>query len=142
MSYKHILVAVDLSDESRLLVEKAANLASAVGGKLSLIHIDVVQDDDFTRSIVNSLVAENGDNKLMKKLHAQLTDLKTNAPCEVEHTLVSCGGLVDELERAVEAYEIDLIVSGHHQDFWHTVSSSAKQMLKSIPVDMLIIPLK
>ncbi|MDG3088476.1 universal stress protein [Vibrio hannami] len=141
MTYKHILVAVDLSDESSILVDKAAGLASAVGAKLSLIHVDVVQDDDFTRQIVNSLVAENDDNPLMKKLHAQLTALKNNVSCDVENTLISCGGLSEELERVVEAYDIDLIVSGHHQDFWHTVNSSAKRMLKSIPVDMLVIPL-
>lgn len=142
MSYQHILVAVDLGEESRFLVEKAAKLASATKAKLSLIHVEVLKDDDFTRKIVSSLVAESSSSRVLKESHAQMNTLKEHAGYPVEHTLIGCGGLSQELIEAIEEYEVDLIICGHHQDFWHNVSSSAKLMLKSMPIDMLVVPLK
>lgn len=46
--YKHVLVAVDLSDESGFLLEKAAKIAKQYGAKLSVIHVDV-NFSDFIR---------------------------------------------------------------------------------------------
>lgn len=46
--YKHILVAVDLSEESLVLVRKGAALAEKCGAKLSLIHVDVNFSDLYT----------------------------------------------------------------------------------------------
>lgn len=48
MAYKHILVAIDLSQESQLIVNKAADLAKALDAKLSLIHIDVNYAELYT----------------------------------------------------------------------------------------------
>ena len=39
--YNHVLVAVDLSDESAFLLEKAAKIAKRNDAKLSIIHVDV-----------------------------------------------------------------------------------------------------
>lgn len=142
MSYSHILVAVDLSEESALLVEKAVKLAKPSNALVSLIHVDIVKDDDFTRQIVSSLVAKNSDNKELQESYRQLQSLKAQAEYPIEQTLVSCGALTKELAEAVKKYEIDLIICGHHQNFWHNVSSSAKQVIKSISIDMLIVPLK
>ncbi len=41
MSYKHILVAVDLSEDSKLIVDKAVALAKPLEAKVSFIHIDI-----------------------------------------------------------------------------------------------------
>lgn len=41
MAYKHILIAVDLSPESKVLVEKAVSMARPYNAKVSLIHVDV-----------------------------------------------------------------------------------------------------
>ena len=142
MSYTHILVAVDLSDESQILVKKAINLARATQAKVSLIHIDVIQDDEFTRKIVRSIVAESGAKDQGTDSQQQLEKLKEQNQYPIEHTLIGYGTLNDELEDAVEEYEFDLIICGHHQDFWHNLSSSTKQMMKTLPVDMLVVPLK
>ncbi|MDR6255239.1 nucleotide-binding universal stress UspA family protein [Klebsiella variicola] len=39
MAYKHILIAVDLSPESKVLVEKAVSMARPYNAKVSLIHV-------------------------------------------------------------------------------------------------------
>ena len=41
MAYKHILIAVDLSPESKVLVDKAVSMARPDNAKVSLIHVDV-----------------------------------------------------------------------------------------------------
>ena len=46
--YNHVLVAVDLSDESTFLLEKAAKIAKRNDAKLSIIHVDVNFSDLYT----------------------------------------------------------------------------------------------
>ncbi|MDB1124938.1 universal stress protein [Vibrio algarum] len=142
MSYQHILVAVDLSDDSQLLLDKAADLAKATHAKLSLIYIDVMKDDEFTQQIVNSFVRASENNNVLQNSKDQLNRLVENTSYPVEQTLVGFGGLSQELEDAVKEYEIDLIVCGHHQGFWHNIKSSAKKVLKSIPIEVLVVQLR
>ena len=40
--YKHVLVAVDLSDESEFLLKKAVGIAKRNDAQLSIIHVDAV----------------------------------------------------------------------------------------------------
>lgn len=48
MSYQHLLVAVDLSEDSKLLVEKAVALAKPLNAEVSFIHIDVNYAELYT----------------------------------------------------------------------------------------------
>ena len=40
MKYKHILVALDLSKESHVLIDRAVSMAELLAAKVSFIHID------------------------------------------------------------------------------------------------------
>lgn len=60
MAYKHILIAVDLSPESKVLVEKAVSMARPYNAKISLIHVDVNYSDLYTGLIdVNLAICRN-----------------------------------------------------------------------------------
>ncbi|GAK85408.1 universal stress protein A [Vibrio ponticus] len=48
MSYQHILVAIDLSEDSKHLVEKAVSLAKPLNADVSFIHIDVNYAELYT----------------------------------------------------------------------------------------------
>jgi universal stress protein A len=37
---------------------------------------------------------------------------------------------------------VDLVVCGHHQDFWSKLMSSARQLINTVHIDMLIVPLR
>ena len=39
--YKHILAAIDLSEDNRKVIDKAVDRARSNGAKLSVIHVDV-----------------------------------------------------------------------------------------------------
>ncbi len=48
MSYKHIMVALDLSEESKMLIDKAVSLAKPLDAEVSFIHIDVNYAELYT----------------------------------------------------------------------------------------------
>lgn len=139
MSYKHILIAVDLSPESKLLVDRAVSMARPYNAKVSLIHVDVNYSDLYTGLIDVNL----GDmqKRLSQETHSALTELSTSAGYPIAETLSGSGDLGQVLVDAIKQYQVDLVVCGHHQDFWSKLMSSARQLINTIHIDMLIVPL-
>jgi universal stress protein A len=139
MAYKHILIAVDLSPESQLLVDKAVSLARPYDAKISLIHVDVNYSDLYTGLIDVNL----GDmqKRISEETHTALKELSTNAGYPISETLSGSGDLGQVLVDAIRKYDVDLVVCGHHQDFWSKLMSSARQLINTVHIDMLIVPL-
>ena len=140
MAYKHILIAVDLSPESKMLVEKAVSMARPYNAKVSLIHVDVNYSDLYTGLIDVNL----GDmqKRISEETHHALTELSTGAGYPIAETLSGSGDLGQVLVDAIKKYDMDLVVCGHHQDFWSKLMSSARQLINTVHVDMLIVPLR
>lgn len=137
--YKHILVAVDLSEESLVLLRKGASIAEKCGAKLSLIHVDVNFSDLYTGLIdINMSSVQDSVSEETVKALEELSN-KINYP--VTERLNGSGDFSQVLEEAVEKYQVDLLVTGHHQDFWSKFMSSTRQVMNSITVDMLVVPL-
>ena len=137
--YKHVLVAVDLSEESLVLLRKGANIAEKFGAKLSLIHVDVNFSDLYTglidinmSSVQDSVIAET--SKALNDLAGQIT-------YPVTEKLNGTGDFSQVLEEAVDKHDVDLLMTGHHQDFWSKFMSSTRQLMNSVKVDMLVVPL-
>jgi universal stress protein A len=139
MSYKHILVAVDLTEESKILIDKAVALAQPLGAEVSFIHIDVNYAEIYT-GLIDINLAET-QNHAMEASLKQLKELAVHANFPIKHTLVGSGDLGYELKDTIEKKDVDLVICGHHQDFWSMLLSSTKQLLNSVPIDMLVIPL-
>ncbi|OEJ07750.1 universal stress global response regulator UspA, partial [Shigella sp. FC1967] len=139
-AYKHILVAVDLSPESNVLVQKAVSMAKPYNAKVSLIHVDVNYSDLYTGLIDVNL----GDmqQRITDETRNALKDLSDNSGYEIQETLSGSGDLGQVLVDAIKKYDMDLVVCGHHQDFWSKLMSSARQLINTVHVDMLIVPLK
>ncbi|AKH63387.1 MULTISPECIES: universal stress protein UspA [Photorhabdus] len=140
MAYKHILVAVDLSPESQVLVQKAISMARPYNAKVSLIHVDVNYSDLYTGLIDVNL----GDmqQRITDETRNALKELSANTDYDIQETLSGSGDLAQVLVDAIKKYDIDLVVCGHHQDFWSKLMSSARQLINTIHVDMLIVPLR
>ena len=140
MAYKHILVAVDLSPESNVLVQKAVSMAKPYNAKVSLIHVDVNYSDLYTGLIDVNL----GDmqQRITDETRNALKDLSDNSGYEIQETLSGSGDLGQVLVDAIKKYDMDLVVCGHHQDFWSKLMSSARQLINTVHVDMLFVPLK
>ncbi|ACQ67227.1 universal stress global response regulator UspA [Candidatus Williamhamiltonella defendens] len=140
MAYQHILIAVDLSEESQILLEKAVSMARPYHAKISLIHVDVNYTDLYTGLIdppfgdVQKHIAEETKKKL--------TQLSQSTDYFITETLIGNGAFAEVLVDAVKKYEVDLVLCGHHQDFWSKLMSSTRQLLSVVHVDMLIVPLR
>ena len=140
MAYKHILVAVDLSPESEVLVSKAVSMAKPYNAKVSLIHVDVNYSDLYTGLIDVNL----GDmqQRITEETSNSLKNLAKNSGYESQEMLSGSGDLGQVLVDAIRKYDMDLVVCGHHQDFWSKLMSSARQLINTVHVDMLIVPLR
>lgn len=140
MSYQHILVAIDLSEDSEHLVQKAVDLAKPLDAQISFIHIDVNYAELYT-GLIDINLAETQHQALEASQH-QLQKLADHANHPIKHTLVGSGDLSNELCDTINEYQVDLLICGHHQDFWSKLLSSTRQLINRSPVDMLVVPLK
>lgn len=138
MAYKHILIAIDLSPESLVLVKKAVSMARPYNAKVSLIHVDANYSDLYAGLIDVNL----GDMKkrISEETQHVMAQLTNNAGYPISETLSSSGDLSQVLVDAIHKYNVDLVLCGHHQDFWSKLISSARQIINTVHIDMLIVP--
>ncbi|MWN31807.1 universal stress protein UspA [Gilliamella sp. Pra-s65] len=140
MAYKHILVAVDLSPESEVLVEKAVSMARPYNAQISLIHVGINYSDLYTGLV--DINMNDMKDRITEDAHLALNNLANDAGYPIAHTLSGNGEFDQVLIEAIHEYNIDLVVCGHHQDFWSKLMSSARQLINNTHIDTLIVPLK
>lgn len=137
--YNHILVAVDLSEESLVLAKKGAQLAAKCGAKLSLIHVDISFADLYSGLIDISL--SSVQDSVSEETVKALDELAQRVEYPVAERLNASGDFSQVLEDAIDKYQVDLLITGHHQDFWSKFMSSTRQVMNSVNIDMLVVPL-
>ena len=130
--YKHVLVAVDLSEESPILLKKAVSVAKR--------HVDVNFSDLYTGLIDVNMVSMQ--DRISSETQQALLQLAEQADYPINEKLSGSGDLGQVLTDAIEKYDVDLLVTGHHQDFWSKLMSSTRQVMNSITIDMLVVPLR
>lgn len=137
--YNHILVAVDLSEESLVLAKKGAQLAAKCGAKLSLIHVDISFADLYSGLIDISL--SSVQDSVSEETVKALDELAQRVEYPVAERLNASGDFSQVLEDAIDKYHVDLLITGHHQDFWSKFMSSTRQVMNNVNIDMLVVPL-
>lgn len=140
MAYKHILVAVDLSPESNILVEKAVSMARPYNAEVSLIHVGINYSDLYTGLV--DINVNDMKERISEDAHIALNKLAADSGYPIAHTLSGNGEFGQVLIEAIQRYHADLVVCGHHQDFWSKLMSSARQLINTTHIDTLIVPLK
>ncbi len=110
MSYKHILIAIDLSDTTNSLLEKGTKFSKLFKAKMSLLHV------------VHSIpVYGYGDNyvvdiesKLVKKATEEMEQLGNKFNIQTENIYVEIGAPKYTILQFTEENAVDLIVIGSH----------------------------
>ena len=138
--YKHVLVAVDIYEESPVLLKKAVGIAKRHEAKLSIIHVDVNFSDLYTGLIDVNM--SSMQDRISTETQKALLDLAESADYPISEKLSGSGDLGQVLSDAIEQYDVDLLVTGHHQDFWSKLMSSTRQVMNTIKIDMLVVPLR
>ncbi len=137
MSYKHILVAVDLSQPSDQVIARAVSLAKNIDAKLSFVSVDIHHLDpelyEFDPEEMRYI------EKDYDKAVAKLDEITSVISYPIEKKLVLMGEVEEQIIESVTGLEVDLLVSGHHHGFWNRWWSSARKLVNMTPVDLLLI---
>ncbi|KAB1454802.1 universal stress protein [Vibrio panuliri] len=138
MKYNHILVALDLSDESKILIDRAVFLAKTVDAQLSFIHVDGNIGEVYPDLI--DIAAEPEQRPL--NLHAMeyLHEFQDYVDYPLQHFFVGTGDLAAKLKGVTEENQVDLIICGHHHDFISHFISYSRRLLNKATVDILVVP--
>lgn len=142
MSYEHILVAVDLTEECDPVIKRARELATASGAKLSLVHI-----------VEPMAMAFGGDAPMdFSQLYEQqvsqakerLERLIAKYPEVTEdNSHVNYGQPRKEIHELAKKQNCDLIVVGSHgrHGLALLLGSTANDVLHGAPCDVLAVRL-
>lgn len=137
--YSKMLLAVDLSDESDQLIEKARTIASNNKMQLTVLHVIEPLSFAYGGDVPMDLttVQEQLDEHARKKL-ARFCE-KLGYP--VESQLVLTGHTETEIHRIAEEKNCDLIVVGSHgrHGLALLLGSTANSVLHGAPCDVLAI---
>jgi len=102
-----------------------------------LAAIDLSEDN---RKVIEKAVdraRSNGAKLSVIHVDVDLKDLYT------EMIDIDIDNVQDQvIAEAKEKHQIDLLVCGHRQSFWSLLTSSARQLMNTVPCDLLVVPLQ
>ncbi|MEH6626246.1 MAG: universal stress protein [Motiliproteus sp.] len=142
MSYQHILLAVDLTEESIQVAEKAVTLAGQNACSLSLVHVieplSFAYGGDVPMDL--SAIQEQLDEHAQQRLNSFCEQLNY----EVEKLYVVSGHTESEIHRIANQDNIDLIVVGSHgrHGLALLLGSTANGVLHGASCDVLAVRVK
>jgi len=139
-----LLVAVDFSDSSRLVIEYVKNLANALSGKIWLLHV-AEPDPDFVGYDVDPPEMREVVAGRFHREHQQIQqlsqELRSNGlDCEA---LLIQGPTVETILREIEKLSVDMVVLGSHGKgvLRHIlVGSTSEGVLHQSSVPVLVVP--
>jgi universal stress protein A len=111
--YKHVLVAVDFSEETNAILDKAAEISQFNKCGLTLFHAVECSDALYVSDLVMPVDMELCED-MAKKGKNRLIELAGELDLAVVETRVSIGVAKHEIIRAASEAKADLIVLGSH----------------------------
>lgn len=143
MCYRHILVAVDLAADSQKILDKVTALAKPLGAKVSLIHVDeeMSHEGEFSGLIDTDIAEIEPAHPTLMERTRTLQEIAEASGYPIAGRYLIQGDLSHGLEDSITRLEVDLVVCGHHHNFWSRLAPSSRQLVNTSPVDLLIIPL-
>ena len=139
MEYRHILVAVELSDDTKVLIDRATFFADKLDAGISFVYIDGTHGEIYPELV--DIQANDGDLPINQDAINNLKELEAYANHPIEHIFVGTGDLNDKLKSTISENNVDLLMCGHHHDFWHKLISHSKKIIDTSPVDILVVPM-
>jgi universal stress protein A len=136
-TYRQLLVAVDLSEDSRAIAIKSAGLARLWGARMRLLHvIEFVPVEPMSDALVPVVQI---DDQLIARSRAQLAELGAELGLAAEDCQVSSGNVKSEILRQARALGADLIVLGCRERHGLSilVNLTEDTVLHGAPCDLL-----
>lgn len=136
-SYQQVLVAVDLTAESKQVLAKAQAIAN--GATLHLVHVIEPLTYAYGGDIPMDL--SEVQNQLQQQATQQLAQLAQPLAVAKDHQHVLIGQPTSEIHRLAEEQGVDLIVVGSHgrQGLALLLGSTANGVLHGVKCDVLAV---
>ena len=139
-TYKKVLVAIDLSNESGKVIAKAQRIADGDASKISLVHVvePVAAAYPIDAYAIN---ISRMQEEALQIAGERMTDIgaECGVPAERQHTVV--GSAATEIRALAEELGSDLIVIGSHgRSGWKLLlGSTANKVLHGAHCDILTV---
>jgi universal stress protein A len=138
-NYKKILVAVDITDGSEKIAERARDVAQRYGGEIILLHVvEYVPVEPMGEALLPAVQIEG---ELIERAKKRIAELAAKTGLEQAEQLVHAGSIKAELVRVAQERGVDLIVLGARER--HGVSIMFNQtedtVLHAAPCDVLAV---
>lgn len=136
--YKHIVVAVDGSDNAKRAVEQAAELAKASGDDCKVDVVSVIAIDVYSDMVYDPIEAHGDAQKELVEPSLKILD---DAGVKYELSLMH-GRPADEIIRFAEKNNADLVVIGSRglnalQEF--AIGSVSHKVIKHVKCPILVV---
>jgi len=139
MSYSHLLVAVAVNPESYLLLKKAVSIARPSHSRISLLTL--ASDPEMYNQFAAPMM-ENLRDLMQEETQQFIRALIAQSDYPIAQTVIASGELSDNILHFCERENVDLIIYGNHnQRFFSRAACSAKSVVGSSKVDVLLVSL-
>ena len=142
-TYQKILVAVDLSSESEVVLQKAQTIAGP-NADINLVYVQEPMDNVYV-GIVPQSAAFSGlgdlEAQLAEELKQKLTALGENFGVSADHLHILNGSPAHEIHRFARENDIQLVVIGTHgqKGLQLLLGSTANAVLHGAGCDVLSV---
>ncbi len=139
--YKKILLVVDLSDDSRVIGERAKLIASAYQSHITLLHVvEYVPVEPMGEALLPTVQIES---ELVDRARKKLAELAQTLGLPDSPQLVETGSIKTEIVRAAQKLGSDLIVLGSRERHGLAIllNFTEDTVLHAAPCDVLAVRL-
>lgn len=139
-TYQHVLVATDLTEENRPIIDKALSIAKAFEAKISVLHV-VEPLPGYGYAYVGIADIEAELLTEAQKSMATLSEIY-NIPKESCH--VEVGPIRVEMVQLINNEKVDCLIVGSHgrHGFAELLGSTAHTAVHSAPCDVITVRIK
>jgi len=138
-AYQRILAAIDLTDDSRVVAERAAQIARAGGGSLHLLHVvELMPVEPVNDTMIPPIQI---DDQIMDRARTQMAALAAVLGLPHDSTSVEVGNAKGGILRVARARNSDLIVLGSRERHGLSilVNHTEDTVLHGAPCDVLAV---
>lgn len=138
--YKNILVAVDLSQDSAVILDKARGIAKAYDAQLSLLH--VIEPIAVGYAIeISSIDVEGLHQEATEQAKQSLIEMGTNIDIPEDRMHTHLGQPAREIKELASEIKADLIIMGNHgRHGWELLfGSTSTSVAHGVNCDLLTV---
>lgn len=136
-NYQHILLATDLHDDCKKVIQKAFSIAEQHDATLNLIHV-VEPLPAYAMGYFGSV---NIEKELVDEAEKNLAKISKDLPMSPEQQRIEIGSVKVSILKVAKELNIDLIVVGSHgrHGLEKLLGSTASGVLHGAECDVLVV---